>query len=581
LIKLGINFEACFPGEERGTLEEYLSGINKADLLKMGSFFLGFNTEKSRYSDIKHFLEMYFSSENSEFAQTTYANILQYVENAPYPLELYEVPYVVSSLKLFEFIFDEIPDNQETTKTNEEIEQDTFRAYVLLNQITITDRDFLSSQIREENNLNLTPAQALLQISFHNNDLINFRIDKLFYCQFFRALYYFEFLTQRDDCKALLNAFYAHYEVVNYRDYLKRLLGITHSVLMMDRESHTEIHLDEQESMAFIDKHVAELEEPITEVDFLKVRSNPLYKFEEDKYRIISPLFIIEMIYNGLFFRLKAINNQLPDEDKVSSFYNLKTYQFSEQFVLSKLLKEIYGNRYIQKSGSELDGIMPGSPDYYMRNGKYVHVYESKDILISKESKQSFDFRDLENELKIKLFENENGSAKAVKQLVETVRKILTGEATYDPRIPLSRVQIFPVIVLHYRMFNAAGLNSLINTWFVEELQRLEELGIDISRVHALIIVDVETLMFNKDPLIKRKITMQKALLEYEKDYLHFNMVNARPRPRSQQEANSLVEKSLTPFSFFLDNKMEKLGYQRSGNDFLEKASILFEEENQ
>jgi hypothetical protein len=579
MLKLGINFEACFPNEERGTLEEYLSGIDKADLLKMGSFFLGFNTEKSRYSNIANFLQMYFSSENSDFAQTIYANILQYVEISEYPLDFYEVPYVVSSLRLFEFIFDDVPDNQETTKTNKIIEQDTFKAYVLLNQITITERDIMSNQIREDNNLTLTAAQVLLQICFHNNDIINYRVDKLYECQFKRALFYFDFLSEREDCQALLEAFYAFYKVTDYKDYLKRLFGITHSVLMMDKESHVEIHLEEQESMAFIDKHVASVDESITEVDFLKVRSNPLYKFEEDKYRIISPLFTIEMIYNGLFFRLKAINNQLPNRDKVPGFYNLKTYQFSEQYVLSKLLKEIYGNRYIQKSGSELDGVMDGAPDYYMRNGKYIHVYESKDILISKESKQSFDYRDLENELKIKLLENERGSAKAVKQLVETIRKILNSEAVYDSNIPLARVQIFPVLILHYRMFNAAGLNSVINTWFVEELAGLEELGLDISRVHDLVIIDIETLMFNKDALINRKITIQKALLEYEKNYLRFNLANARPRPRSQEEVTKLLENSLLPFSFYLDNKIEKLGYQRSGKDLLEKAGVLFEEE--
>ena len=88
----------------------------------MGSFFLGFNTEKSRYSDITHFLQMYFGPENEEFAKTVYINILQYVSVTEKPLEMYEVPYVVSSLKLFEFIFDTIPDDQATTKTNKEIE---------------------------------------------------------------------------------------------------------------------------------------------------------------------------------------------------------------------------------------------------------------------------------------------------------------------------------------------------------------------------------------------------------------------------------------------------------------------------
>ena len=81
----------------------------------------------------------------------------------------YEIPYAISSLRLFEFIFDEIDDNQETIKTNKEIERDIFKAYVLLNKMTITERDTISSQIRVQNNLSLTAGQALLQISFHNN----------------------------------------------------------------------------------------------------------------------------------------------------------------------------------------------------------------------------------------------------------------------------------------------------------------------------------------------------------------------------------------------------------------------------
>lgn len=106
MFKLGITFEACFPNEEKGSLQEYLSGIDKAELLKMGSFFLGFNTQNSRYSDITDFLQMFFSPENADFAKTIYANILQYIKITEKPLEIYEVPYVVSSLKLFEFIFD-------------------------------------------------------------------------------------------------------------------------------------------------------------------------------------------------------------------------------------------------------------------------------------------------------------------------------------------------------------------------------------------------------------------------------------------------------------------------------------------
>jgi len=574
--KIGINFVACFGEEERKPIEEYLSGIDKAQLLKISSYFLGINPEKSEYSDVMAFLHMFFSPENTEFKDAIFSNIVDFVQNGPYPLELYEIPYVKSSLYLFEYIFDKIPEDQATTKTQVEMERDIFKAYVSLNQSVITEYEEKRRAIDEARNRSLTSSEVMLANSFHNSDLINFREDKLFSCQLLRAFYYFEFLSEREECKALLEAFYKNYGVKDYKEYLRRLLGITYPVLMKDREAHTEIHLELEEHASFLDKHIIEIGEEITEVDFLTVRSKPLYKFEPNKYRVVYPLFVIEMIYNGLYFRLRAINDDLPDEHKVKKLYDLKTYEYSEQYVLSKILKEIYGKRYIQKSGKELDAILPGAPDYYVRNGKYVHLYESKDILVKKEAKQSTDYDELTEDLKLKLVENQQGKRKAVRQLVESIRKLITQEATYDVNFPVKKAQIFPILVLHYRMFNAAGFNAVINTWFKEELQLLEGDGLDITKVHDLLVIDIETLIFNKEALKSGKITIQEAIIEYERDYLKFDVTQAKAS--SQDELFNISQNASTPFSFFLDNKVGKLKLNRSTRELLTKAFTLFED---
>ena len=574
--KLGINFEACFPDEERKALNEYLMGVSKAKLLKISSFFLGFNPEKSQYSDVAAFLHMFFSEGNSDFKETVFNNILKYVENVEYPLEMYEIPYVKSSLLLFEFIFDKIPEDQTTTKNKEEIERDIFKAYVALSQICITEYEKARRAFDEARETKLTWEEVMLANSFHNHDLINYRVEKVFSSQFLRAFYYFEFLSEREDCQVLLKTFYEHYGVKNYKEYLRRLLGITYPVLMMEREAHTEIHLDNTENAPFLNKHIIELDEEISQLDFIKVRSNPLYKFEENKYRIVYPLFVIEMIYNGLFFRLKAINENL-DDNKVNGFYNLKTLEYSEQFVLSTLLREIYGKSYIQFSGEELDKIIAGAPDYYVRNGKYIHLYESKDILISKEIKQSEDFDVLRDELKLKLYENEKGKPKAIKQLVESVKKILSQEVPYDKNIKAKGLQIFPILILHYRMFNALGMNTVLNKLFKQELEKLEQKGFDISGVHSSVVIDVETLIFNREILQSKKIKLQDALLEYEKSYLSFDIKYVRAR--SYAELIQKSQNSLTPFSHYLDNKVGKLKLNRSIKNLLEKAYTLFEDD--
>lgn len=385
-------------------------------------------------------------------------------------------------------------------------------------------------------------------------------------------------MSQKEKCQALLNAFYKYYCVKDYNDYLRRLLGITYPVLMKDKESHTEIHLDNLDNEDFIDKHILSSDEVASELDFLTLRSKPLYKFGKGKYRIISPLFTIEMIYNGLYFRLKEINNKLSGDDKVSGLYGLKTYEYSEQYALDTLLQEIYGKRYYQKSGKELDKIMNGAPDYYIRNGKHTVIFESKDILISKESKQCTDFRILRNELRLKLYENEKSKPKAVRQFVENIRKLLKGEADYDANFPVNKGIIFPVLVVHYRMFNAAGLNHIINGWFRNELEKLKHESLDISRVQDLIIIDIDTLVFNKEALQSGKLPLWNALMEYQENYLRFDLSKVRPRPRSEEKGIYLLESSFHPFSFYLDNKVEKMKLERTPKELLEKATSLFPE---
>jgi hypothetical protein len=575
-FKLGVTFEACFPEEERQALNHYLSGIKRAELLKMGSYFLGFDNAKSQYSDVTAFINMFFSADNKDFAVEAFENLKAFISMEGYRIEQYEIPYVGSSLLLFEFIFDNVSEEQDTTKSNLEIEQDVFKAYLNLNQIAFTDRGIAEKKSDEESGIVYIPEQVLLKTHFHNNELINYRIDKLFTCQFLRAVSYFEFLSQIDKCKPLLKAFYEHYGVKDYNEYLRRLFGIIYPVLMKDKESHTEIHLDNLENEDFIDKHILSSDDVASELDFLTLRGKPLYKFEKGKYRIISPLFTIEMIYNGLYFRLKAINEKLPEDAKVSGLYGLKTYEYSEQYALDTLLQEIYGKSYYQKSGKELDEIMPGAPDYYVRNGKHTVIFESKDILISKESKQSTDFRILRDELRLKLYENEKGKSKAVKQLVESIRKLLNGQALYDKNFPINKGIIFPVLVVHYRMFNAAGLNHIVNGWFRNELETLKEEGFNISKVQDLVLVDMDTLIFNKEALQSGKLKLWDTLKEYQDNYLKFHLSKVRPRPRSEEEGIEMLQSSFHPFSFFLDIKVEKQKLARTPKELLEKATPLF-----
>lgn len=579
-MKIAVPFKAAYPNEEPRELSEYLEGISKKTLLKVSPFFLGFNAQNSKYSEIQDFLSMFFSKGNIMEASQIFDNIKVFSIQTVGGIDAYEIPYVTSSLCLFEYVFDNVHDETQDIQTNEEMEVNILKAYLLLNQINTEENGLVSNNSTRGLSVFMRPPAMLLSLQLNNCEFLNYSIPKLFTTQIMRAIRFFEFLDSNPDCKILLQEFYNEYEVKNYKEYLKKITALGITVIKSDMESHTDIIFDNVDKMkddiSFLEKFITNKSNELQDIDFRILRSNPIHKIGEGKYRIICRIFILDMIYNGLYWKFKPINDRLPKGEKVKNFYNLKTYDFSEKYVLHNVLSEYYGRRFFQKNGDELDKEFEGAPDYYMRNGKRVFLFESKDIMLSAEVKQSSDFSLIKEELSKKLYKKEDGTPKAIMQIIRSVRHILKGQLAFDKRLKQRNIVIHPILVLHYRMFNAGGLNKVLNLWFQDELKKLQDEGLDISKVRPFTIIDIDTLIFHKDTFSSRKLNLEDCLLEYQNDYLNFSI--ARKRYNSEDEAVQASKNSCIPFSFYLDTKIEKLNIRAIPKEFKDKAYSLFDE---
>lgn len=239
------------------------------------------------------------------------------------------------------------------------------------------------------------------------------------------------------------------------------------------------------------------------------------------------------------------------------------------------MLREYYGKRYFQRNGDELDAEYDGAPDYYVRNGKRIFLFESKDILIKAKVKQSSNFKVINEELSIKLFQNEKGKPKAVLQILNNIRKILSQTLEFDSGFNPKNVIIHPVLILHYRIFNTAGLNKWVNFWFQDELEKLGHEGFDVSKVRPLIIIDIDTLVFNKDVFKERKLSLEKVLIDYQDNYINFSVKGRKYQ--SEAEAIQANKNSLIPFGDYLDDKVDSEGLRVIPTEFKEKAYGLFD----
>jgi hypothetical protein len=574
-MQVVIPFSAIFPDEKPKSASEYLSDIDRDTLLKMGSFFLGFNHGKSKYSNPYEFMSMFFSPENSTFFQMALLNLERFLSKIDVKIEDVEIPYVVSSLSFFELVFDnKVTQNK---KTRLEIEISVFKAYLVLNENSTDQRDQVATEIKNILPVHKQPSGILLALHLHNSDITNYYWDKLFSTQLIRAIMFFEFLSSRQDCKILLDKFYDYYKVKDYKEYLIRILPLSLTIIKRDKEAHTDIILGDDATeidAAFLDKLITTDTDMISDFDFRNIRANPIYKVSKNNYRIISPLFGMEIVFNGLYWKLKKINDSLPKADKPKDLYGLKTFEFSEKTVLNNVLNDYFSDRFVKITGEELDVNYSGAPDYYVRTPNSITLFESKDIMLNSDVKHSTDFKNVQKALADKLYKKDDGTPKAVMQLINNIKKIIKQEIEFDGGFDGSKIKINPVLILHYSMFNTLGLNKFINFWFEEELKKLADTGLLVGNVGALVIIDIDTLIFNKDVFNDQKLELEDCLSEYQNEYLNYSPTGKTFK--NQDEMIDMSQNSFLPFANFLDNKINKKGLRSAPRELMEKGYQIF-----
>lgn len=572
-------FKTVFHDEEPRSLEQYLTGISRSILLQVGAYFLGFSNQKLAYGSYKTLLETFFCSENNAFANKVYDR-LQNLEKQEQ--EKGRNPHLViinppSSLQLFEYGFEYL--TEEETQSKAEIEVNLFKAYLLLNQQN-TSKDVIAKRTTENLSKELYLPALIFAQSYPYSDLINYETTELITAQIIKSFYLFEFLAENDETRALLDSFLQYYACPDWEGYLKKLLPIVSSIIKADKEAHIDIVIPKDEmyksNCEFIDKLAVKDNEAIQDYDFKIIRSQPIYKVSEGLYRIIYPLFVIEMIFKGLYFKLSEINNLLPKNVKKGNLRSFYCDEFSEKHLLYRLLNSIYKNRYIQFSGAEmLDAGLNAEPDFYIRKGNKAFLFESKDILINAEVKQSADYVLYLREFTKKLYYVDDGKSrknKAVLQLIKNVKRLLEKNLIIDSNYKEKSLHIYPILILHDNQFNISGLNVIVNNWFQVELKELQREGLDTQRVKQLVIIDIDTLIFYQD-LFRDRVLKLECLID---DYIKFITFDNKRRYRDEEHAKGYMKRTIVPFTVFLANLVGEKKIRKIPKMLMEKGVSLF-----
>ncbi len=572
-MELILEYSKIFDDEPK--LEDLLSGIGRNTLRKIAVFFLGFDNQNSKFHDPIEFIEMLFCKENIGFVNDVCDKVKAYQNTTQAKII---IPYTLTSLTLFEYAFQHLGENE--TLTQVEIEVNVFKACLLINEVhTIKAHKAFDTvkSIKEDNYL----SELIFTMSYADSDLINFDPYQILTAQIVKSIMLFEMLEQDGKATQLLKAFLDYFECANWKDYLKAVLPVALQCIQKRNEAHIDILIEENEhteqSIRFFDKLIISDTEELIEHDFTSVRANPIYQVDELTYRVVFPLFAMEMLHKGLYFKLAAINNSLED----GQISNLKGYygeNFSENYLLYETMQRMYGKSYKKYTGEEMKASgLVGEPDYYLRNGNKIFLFESKDVFIRADIKASFDYTQLEQALKEKFYFVDKGKGKikkkAILQILFSVKNTLDRTMIVDVDYSEKRVVIYPILVTHHHQFDVSGLNNILKEWFKDELGKLGGEGYDVSRVTPLTVINIDDLLYYQDLFRNKQITLEELIDGYHEH----TTFNKKKQYRNRAEIDEEVQATLIPFSTYATKYIGSKQLKIHPNILKEKGFSLFD----
>ncbi|MEP2671192.1 MAG: hypothetical protein ABJH04_19470 [Cyclobacteriaceae bacterium] len=568
-LKLGyqVGLKESYPEDKPAHLGDLLVGIPRDTILLVVSSLL--NKREVYDSDLAKMISIWFRAENKQFANDAYSRLIKIQEKVQQPVFFISQPTV---LKIFAYALNNL--SNEKSVSDEQMEINLFKAFLYQNDLLNLVEKEISRTIQD---LDIDVRLYALQFSdgVRFSDVVNFNLYEVFLTEFVRAILFFEFLDNRNEARPLLKAFYKNYNVSDWKEYLKRISGISFSILKKPNDGHLELEITKDASfesnIKFLNKLAAVKYDELSDYDFKVVRERPLQKIEEGKYRIISEIFTVERIFKGLYFILKGINESLSAAEQIPDLKQLYTFQFSEKNSLYSILNRAFPKKYITFSGEELDNLkIKGAPDYYVRNKNKIFIFESKDSLISASLKESGDFSLLEADLKRKFY-SDRSSPKAINQLINFSQKIINGEfQTIDKGYKKENIRVYPIIIIHDRQLDVPGFNKLINHWYNDEIKK-QGLESPFIKVKQIVVLDMATLILIHELLKDRRIILETLIdnfLEYVK------IQNTKNFSSHAKYENHIMDTGL-PFSYFIKEQTIKKRLPRSPNRFIEEKAII------
>lgn len=546
--KIYIDYEMIF-ADKPFSVFDYLRHLDRQNLIGVA---LRLIYSDDMFSDFKDYCAEFFCAENFNFANECYRLLNEHIQKNNRDItSIIPRTYIITSqstaLELLRQTFAiNIGDFVHNTPQVLQ-EQYLFKAILLINQ-SIGNWETPLEYNSNGETTNLCLAKSLLCTTLNNFGSSNFKAEYVAMLQIIKGYHFFKYCEQ-SKIKEHLSVFLENNGAKSWYHYLYDAIRLILFPLQNKQGNFPCIELNSQRdgekflrSHSFKEDTIVPLE---TNQDYTYFKSHPLIELNDGTYLPISPIFCINHIYKSIYFEFRAINESFlgtANYIKGQGLLSIFTTEFSEQTLFERYVRNAIGrHRGIKKSDRDCKIEQPfgHEPDFYLRDGNNIILFENKDIMIPDHIISSKQYDQLEQELDKKLVK------KGINQLIYNIKQLENKTFKWDSNVP-NKPKIYPVLVIDDSSLCAPGLNFILNEVFQQQL-KCNNIKL---KVYPLAIVELDTLIAFANYLQLPDVRFKKLLEQY------YDYISKNKRPEKVEQLLREVLHKYFPFYIFMSQEI-------------------------
>lgn len=357
-----------------------------------------------------------------------------------------------------------------------------------------------------------------------------------------------DFPKENNKFKGYVDAFCKERDLSNPKEYLDNLFMLNFD-LMGAKQGTCVMEIDDGcwKSINFIERFCLDVHNYKHSEDFHEFREHPVLKTGSNRYVFLFTNLFLDKSFAGLLFDMSDVLENIGVLGPKNSYADLKGFlgeEFSEKYLFYNIMQRCFGQRYERYTGTDLKSLIgDGEPDYYMRKGNRVFVFECKDTLLANKYKLSGDYGEIIKGIEEKYISNMNAKPKGIVQLANVIEnKLSMILSDVDKDAPQGKKYVFPILVYFDDSFDSEGVNWHLNNRFKEIISQRTFLSNYV--VKDLVMINIAQLMRLENFFADDKLRLATLINSYI-DY------------KNQKDLNQVF-----PFNKFLFQEARKKGYE-------------------